>query len=289
MTRLTHCLFILFLFTSCKNKKYTFELTSAEIKNGVLSTEKTIENDIIEASNDSSAYRQAYSLFRIHWKVYKRFENTTNYKLPISFKIRNSDGFDVTHRLADKKRIAIQESVLSEFLDTAQSLSSKKIDSVDEKKAYGPVFFGITKKEYKRLKNWDYLQSIGNGRYLITPIYNDNDSLYMLQLEGITKTANFYETEVKEGFDNLVSIIESKYKAADDVRGYPSFLSMKPGYIQWSSTWNLGDKIIKIGVGETESQYYPVCWIYSSKMKAQNDQSDLKKEETNVKSDGAKF
>lgn len=166
--------------------------------------------------------------------------------------------------------------------------NKRGIDSADMKKLYGPLVSGMNQKQVDKSKGFQRYDSIGNSKYILDPLFF-GDSLYMVTIESWDKTANYYDTEVRADYANLVSVISQKYGGPDKPGLYPSFLDMQSGMIQFSNDWYLGDKRIRIGVGENESTYYACCWIYSESIYQRKSNSDKTSKEVRVKDDKEKF
>jgi len=128
---------------------------------------------------------------------------------------------------------------------------------------YKDVKFGISKNEYEKSVP-TYLNQIGNTKYMLDPVFNDNDSLVCLSFTSIDKTANFVDTEVKDDMNNLKRVIESKYSLPQINFGEINFLDFKPNNIQWKYGWKLYTKMVLIGMIESRNgkTYSAVMWIY---------------------------
>jgi len=159
--------------------------------------------------------------------------------------------------------------------------------------AYASMRFGMSEKEVKKLpkKETEYFQTIGDHRYLLTPVYNNQGKLYMVTIKGYSKMATYLETEVNEEIKNLVEVISEKYGQPEYISSLPNVLELDPGYLRWMRKWNIGNKTIKIGAGEesSSSEYYSVCWIYDQKMFDEVQKQDEEKSTSIKVADANKF
>ncbi|MEO6610700.1 MAG: hypothetical protein ABIT05_01155 [Chitinophagaceae bacterium] len=137
------------------------------------------------------------------------------------------------------------------------------VDTADEKKAYGNLRFGMKAKEVEKSEDMYGFHNIGAGRYYFSAEYDSAGRFSKLLISGMTRNASYYDTDIKNDYFNLISVISEKYGPADKADTYPNFSSMNPGYIIFSHLWTIGDKVITIGVGEKEAEYYACAWIYS--------------------------
>ena len=103
--------------------------------------------------------------------------------------------------------------------------------------------------------------TIGGQRYEIIFNFYDN-KLFRLEFYSDDLTANYFDTDVKDLRDTLVSVISSAH--GNPTTTYDvSFFDMQSGYIQWSHKWptNAEGSAYKIGIGEVESTYYAAMWV----------------------------
>lgn len=259
---------------------------------------RTTERETFKATNDTSAYKEAYHKFWIKKlsaaELNKNYSNVSTWEVPESFTLTDVEGLPISYSETESARLTADwanyfEKKFEEVLGS-QTKRDVRIDSADEKRAYKNFQFGLPYKEFKKDKTFNYYDSIGEYQYKVHPYFNNDENLYMINIESTyPRTANYYDTEVKDQHRNLVTVISEKYGSADQITAYPSFLDMHPGRIQFNNTWNLGDKIIRIGVAEDENTYYAVCWIYSERMKKQYDESREKEKAGKRAEDKDKF
>lgn len=95
-----------------------------------------------------------------------------------------------------------------------------------------------------------------------------NDRLFRIDLESSKRTANYYDTEIKETVIHLKGLIETKYGSSTGGNGFPSFFEMKPDKGITAYSWQIGDKYIYIDVKEiySGSEYKVECGIYHDKI-----------------------
>jgi hypothetical protein len=150
------------------------------------------------------------------------------------------------------------------------------------KYAYKDIEFGVSEKEYDKQRH-KLSEEIGIFEYDITPRYGDDKKLYLLEITGQPKSADYFDTEVQRQKDNLVSSITKKYGTPDSEDAYPSFSVMKTGYIHFTDTWEIGSKIIKVGVYSTTNyKYCAVCWIYDSRLYNKHEEDKAKSAESST-------
>lgn len=179
-----------------------------------------------------------------------------------------------------KDKTTQPSDLINEAANTAAAKQDKKYDSIDQKKVFGSMVFGMTRKQVAKIKDYNYMDSIGAYQYYFHDYYTKNDSLYFLEIESASRSANYFDTETKDQYVTLRYEIVKKYGEPHIDKGHPDFLSMRPKRIQFTNTWNIGDKIIKVGIGENENQYYACCWIYSESMKEKQDSQRAADQET---------
>jgi len=82
-------------------------------------------------------------------------------------------------------------------------------------------------------------------------------------MESSEKTANYYDTDIKETVYALKYLIEKKYGSPTEDIGFPSFLSMEPNKMIKAYSWKIGEKYIEINVREvySGSKYKVECAI----------------------------
>jgi len=184
-----------------------------------------------------------------------------------------------------------EDSSIKVYMDRRMTelKNPRNVDSIEQRKAYGNLRFGMKSKQVVFNKTYNYIEDIGRWKYMLSPTFDHLDSLYLLQIESYSSTANYYDTDVRDQYLTLRYTIAEKFGQPDVGNAYPSFLSMEPKRIQFPSVWTLGDKIIKVGVGETEHRYYACCWIYSDKMKTRVDDYESQESNKKISTDKEKF
>ena len=143
--------------------------------------------------------------------------------------------------------------------------SERIIDPIDEKRPYGSLVFGMSSKDVDRASGFKYQDTIGWYSYSFNPDYH-NDSLYMLEISGPNRSAEDYESEIRDHFNTLRSTITEQYGSAEIDKGLPAFWDIKKGTFETGLEWKLGDKRILLGIRKYEYSYYVLCRIYSQKM-----------------------
>lgn len=144
-------------------------------------------------------------------------------------------------------------------------------DNVEGLKAYEGINFTNSPETVKeKIKDSDTIKTllfgttphvfINDYKYLLEFKYY-NDKLYRVEFRSIQEGADFFNTKVKDQQNILVNTITQQY-GESDVQRKLSILDMDNQYISWSHLWEIDNiKRIKIGIGETEYNYYSVLWI----------------------------
>lgn len=155
-------------------------------------------------------------------------------------------------------------AIIKHRIDSMSGMN--KIDSTEQMRAYGEVFFGMTNKEVQKINSFQFMKKIGRYDFYFHELYNDNDSLYCLTINSNSRTANYYNNEVLDTYKTLRSSIVEKYGDPLVYNPFPSFTELSPNKAIYSAIWKLGDKIIRLGVKEREYTYEIYCEIYHEPM-----------------------
>ncbi len=270
-------LFALLFVVGCNTKsKYTYTERSREGSSSIIK-DTTI---IIEAENDIQAYKYAYNKFSLAQKV--RMEVSAAYdnvaiEIPIAFLLYNDKEENIAAKIDKKSKDSVENNIdsvlktISHFKknDDSPHDVSPKYDSTilaSQKIAYGNIQFGMKEKEFDKLKSKDakFSQIIGSEVFFFNYEFDNNSELYFLRITGLSKDANYIETEIKEQTETLIDVLTKKYGQPEYLGGFPSILSLRSGMINFMSSWEIGNKVIKVGVGEEQrtAEFYSSCWIY---------------------------
>lgn len=148
--------------------------------------------------------------------------------------------------------------------DSLAKLDSLKQIFINEQQeiAFANLKFGMTEKEVRNNDRSNY--DIGNYPFYSHELFHEG-ALYQISLYTIAVTANYIDNKLKDQWSTLRSAIIEKYGQPEDSNGYPAFFSFEPGYVQFTDTWTIGDKEIRVHVGEESSgsKYYTGAWIYN--------------------------
>ncbi|CAM4272893.1 hypothetical protein SAMN06265348_109312 [Pedobacter westerhofensis] len=146
--------------------------------------------------------------------------------------------------------------------------------------AYGKVKFGITKKAYDKLMP-EMSNKIGAYDYMFLPQYDKQGKLMGIFIQSYKETANYIDNKLTDELNNLRDVIKAKYEDPTIDHGKPEFFNFKPGMVQYQYDWELGSKMITIGLCEEEggSEYRAVCYIYNDTMMQAFKDSESKKSE----------
>lgn len=267
----------LFLVACSTDKKYKMTILKTTGTQQIITQEKKIS-----AKSDSLALVQAVAEFDVHKSVFKSMLKYGREYL------QKPESFLLYDEMSNNVDTLLGVKTSSEIRNMSRGGENKKVDSIGQSKIFGKVTFGLSEKEFNNLKT-DYFQKIGLFEYMCSPAFYRMDSLYWYSIKSLPHNATDFDTRVKKEWKNLVDVIQNKYGPADDEDGYPSFSSLKSGYIFPTHTWHFGDKIIEIGVGDNESQYYSRCLIYNKRMMADERNKDHNDEQLMKQKAAEKF
>lgn len=133
------------------------------------------------------------------------------------------------------------------------------VSAAEAEQVYRGIYFGMSVKEFhENLREDDKMElSVGIPEieiektvYYIFTLYN-NDQLYEIYFESPNYIADYY---VKKRLEELSQIMESEYGAADKINNFE--LAEVKREILWQKVWDLGDKVIELGVGKMDTEKY---------------------------------
>jgi hypothetical protein len=88
------------------------------------------------------------------------------------------------------------------------------------------------------------------------------DRLYRIRLETERRFPTFYATDVKNDWQRLAGLIESKYGPSQIAsRRFPALSRLRDDYIVNTHEWNFGRKTLYVGVSESDSKIAAVIVI----------------------------
>lgn len=174
-------------------------------------------------------------------------------------------------------------------------------------KAYGEINFGeslstverkIEQDEGIRLfaSKWDdkvwARTGINEERYNVN-FYFFEDQLYRVRIGSPDRTADKFDSIVKDFRNTLVDLIKSQY-GSPSLTQQVSFWNIKPGYITWSHVWKAEDlpqnKEIKVGLSEYKvAEYQAVMYIDYPPLREAKKQAEEKEKEKSIEEEGEKF
>lgn len=294
-------LFIALFFAGCVTKaKYTYSERSLKgIGNSSITSDKY---ETIEAANDIEAFKAAYNKFSIsrkaHTEVGAAYENA-EIEIPQMFALLNDKNENVEAKIDKKIKDSIERNIdsiiktLSHFEKKGEAVNTIRNDTLSlasQNVAYGKIKFGIKRKEFDKIKEGDaaYFQDIGSDRFVFSYLFDYKDELYFLNIHGFSKDASYLDTEIKHETETLIDVLSKKYGEPEYLAPFPSILNLHSGRIAFMRSWNVGNKIMKVGVGEQQntSEFYSCCWIYD-KARYDNLQSDQNKINDQIKDTAA--
>ena len=152
-----------------------------------------------------------------------------------------------------KKKIILEIAVIIFLILTFT------ISAAEEKQVYRGIYFGMSVQEFHENLRKDEKMALSVGLpemeiektiYNIFTLYNNNQ-LYEIYFESPNYIADYY---VKKRLEELSQIIESEYGAADKINNFE--LAEVKKEILWQKIWDLGDKVIELGVGKMDTEKY---------------------------------
>lgn len=155
-----------------------------------------------------------------------------------------------------KKKIVLMIVVILSLILTF----SLGLFAAEEKKVYRGIYFGMSVKEFHENLRKDEKMALSVGLpeieiektiYNIFALYNDQDQLYEIYFESPNYIADYY---VKKRLEEISQIIESEYGTADKINNFE--LAEVKNEILWQKIWDLGDKVIELGVGKMDTEKY---------------------------------
>ena len=192
--------------------------------------------------------------------------------------------------------------IINKYLD----FNEGSIDSTNDKytnksekilNAYRDIYFGetqsIVEQKCKNDNKIDeivpggYTIEIGEYEYSLTFEYYKGQ-LYRLEFTGYRENADYFDTIVKDKRNEMVKVIEKVYGTADKKNNI-NFLDMKSNYIIWSHIWNQGDKEIKIGIAESDFNYFPKMYIIYTPLAKQKEEEEKNKKENKINDSSEDF
>jgi hypothetical protein len=142
-----------------------------------------------------------------------------------------------------------------QYADSLEELETKRLSAI----AYKDIKFGDNASTVRN--KIGFFETIGQYKYAVGTHYTSGKKdLYSISFGTYPfKTANYYDTDVKAQWHNLVDVISEKYGPKHGV--FPSFFNMKSEFVVWTHIWRIGTKEIAIGVAEQDATYYALLEI----------------------------
>ncbi len=139
---------------------------------------------------------------------------------------------------------------------------------------------------------------IGSDLYILQPNFF-HGKLYSIFIYSRGKSASYFNTIVRQSWQNLIDIISIQYNESLRIStttfngSYPKFLKMRPRHVEWSHVWKYETKEIWIGVGEgaddKEGTYYACLYITDKPTEELIEQEKISKDEKDKKESSEKF
>ena len=129
MRRLSKLTLVIVMLASCnKSYEYVEVIEEDTIVSGAVKKEKDPKN--ISAPNDSAAYMEAFKTFHIAVKINNDMKSALGktYTTPISFKLLNSNGDDITNSVAFTDKDKVEKEILDRIYAMENSIQ-KAVDN----------------------------------------------------------------------------------------------------------------------------------------------------------------
>ena len=149
---------------------------------------------------------------------------------------------------------------------------------LDETKAFAEASFGMPIEEVSRLPHFNnYIKDgssllinnerIGKYEYRVKLLFGNDDELYLVTFSTTeNSTEDFFNTYTKQAVLNFSSVIRKKYGEPNlVVFAYPQLSEMEDGYYMQTEGWEIGKKVITVGVARQGREYFMFSRISDAK------------------------
>lgn len=144
-------------------------------------------------------------------------------------------------------RFGDSEEVVFEKMKNNGVITQSDIDSFQ-------LMQGLLHKQNTAVEYWlNRVPTINLGMYEYQIGCNFyNGGLYQIRISCRANSADYYDTYIKDRWENLRGIISNKYNNKYLILNdpFPDFLNMKSNYTIFSNIWRYGEKTIKLGIFE---------------------------------------
>lgn len=253
MKKLLYLLPVLILLTACEKKyKYVEIVKEQSFLNGSSIKEKN--EDIISAPSDSAAYIDAFTSFCISQKVYYDMQKKgwgDHVDIPISFKLYNSEGVDISN-IVFATKTKQKEEIVNKFLSSRNVVVESKKDSVKIKELL--PFFSVKKDEFDPKGYTWYIPKSA-------PKYTSREGifLYFATQDGKVQPLRFRVQYVSENW-----LFIRKIQFSIDGNAYEFIPSNPEGDNRYDKIWEWFDESLSVS---DKDLIYALVNAKSAKMK----------------------
>ncbi len=166
----------------------------------------------------------------------------------------------------DSIPVKTEEQLLAEEKARQDSIRQAEFEQMQQT-PFGNLRFGMSKEEVMQ-KN-EKRQTLGKYPYTFSYSFAADDQLYKVRISSDGVKLIHYDSELKANYQNLYSIIKTKYGDPETRHEFPSIFEVQDVKKYNMSKWTQGTKQIQLSLLENElNSYSSVCEITDSKLNA---------------------
>ena len=163
----------------------------------------------------------------------------------------------------------------------------KYLDETGEIKCYGNLYKWFWKSSPYVKKNehndWNGISYnfINYTTDIVLYLLEGEDKLYKILIFFPYKTADYYDTDIKQQYFASVKLFSNKY-GKPKYNNRPEFFKMKSRYIIFGAEWDLENKKILIGISSSSFKYSCQIMIIDKKLEAKIEAKQKRIEKINI-------
>ncbi len=186
-----------------------------------------------------------------------------------------------------KKKSKLATSLAN--IDVKKNSHDDYIDeNLPENKAFGDIYFGMTKQEVS--ENKETHQLLGSYNYNFSYLFNNQSLLYSIIINSTPNKAIRFESTLKGKYYNLSKIISTKYGKAVKKTAYPSIFTVQENKMLWVEKWVVDNKRISLGIKSINlNSYIVTCRITHIEMEKEERKRILNKKNKKILDAAEKF
>jgi len=154
-----------------------------------------------------------------------------------------------------EQKVKTQEEIAADEKARADSIKNAEYEMM-QKTAFGDLRFGMQKNEAESINSKK--QQLGKYNYNFQNLYNGDNELYAVMMNSDGEKAISFDDALKNKYNNLYKIIETKYGSSTARREFPSIFEVQESKSYWVNKWDLGNKQIVLGIKENSLNNYAV-------------------------------